>query len=224
MTEGKFNNALVRHVLDEKNKGVFDSSTPLSITFKDAKKFDVQNPIIGNIISQVNANQIGEKGVKELFAMAEDEKIRRRLKAMKRRDNEDDGEGGSCGSGPPPPLPSPLSAQTLPSPPAFSPLRSPPTLNILLDSEGGFFGTQSLNDVRNDLWNSEKFERDYSKPITSSTDKAENSVEIIPKVKERKLKPEEITFSDELSKLFPEANEKIAEQEEEINDLPLKNI
>ena len=55
-------------------------------------------------------------------------------------------------------------------------------------------------------------------------DKAENSVEIIPKVKERKLKPEEITFSDELSKLFLEASEKIAEQEEKMNDLPLKNI
>ena len=54
--------------------------------------------------------------------------------------------------------------------------------------------------------------------------KAENPVEIIPKVKERKLKPEEITFSDELSKLFPEAKEKIAEPEEKINNLPLKNI
>ena len=84
MTDGKFNDALVRHVPDEKNKGVFDSSTPLSITFKDAKKFDVQNPIIGNIISQVNANQIEEKGVKGLFARAEDEKIRRRLEARKR--------------------------------------------------------------------------------------------------------------------------------------------
>ena len=50
----------------------------------------------------------------------------------------------------------------------------------------------------------------------SLTDKAENSVEIIPKVKERKLKPEEITFSDELSKLFPEANKKIAKKEEKI--------
>ena len=70
----------------------------------------------------------------------------------------------------------------------------------------------------------EKFETDYSKPITSLTDKTENLVEIIPKVKERKLRPEEIAFSDELSKLFPEANEKIAEQEEKINDLPLKNI
>ena len=99
MTDGKFNDTLVRHVLDEKkNKGVFDSSTPLSITFKDQKKFNVQNPIIGNIISQVNANQIGGKGVKELFARAEDEKIRRMLKALKRQDNENGGEGGSGGS------------------------------------------------------------------------------------------------------------------------------
>ena len=98
VTDRKFNDALVRHVLDEKSKGVFDSSTPLSVTFKDAKKFDVQNPIIGNIISQVNANQIGGKGVKELFARAEDEKIRRRLKALKRQDNENGGEGGSGGS------------------------------------------------------------------------------------------------------------------------------
>ena len=51
VTDRNFNDALVRHVLDEKNKGVFDFSTPLSITFKDANKFDVQNPIIGNIIS-----------------------------------------------------------------------------------------------------------------------------------------------------------------------------
>ena len=77
-----------------------------------------------------------------------------------------------------------------------------------------FFGTESLIDVRNDLWNSEKFEIDNSRPITSLTGKAEIAVEIIRKVKERKLKPEEFTFSDELSKLFPEANEKIAEQEE----------
>ena len=38
VTDGKFNDALVRHVLDEKNKVVFDSSTSLSVTFKDAKK------------------------------------------------------------------------------------------------------------------------------------------------------------------------------------------
>ena len=80
VTDGNFNDALVRHVLDEKNKGVFNSSTPLSVRFKDAKKLDEQNPIIGNIISQVNANQIGEKGVKELFARAEVEKSGEGLK------------------------------------------------------------------------------------------------------------------------------------------------
>ena len=120
--------------------------------------------------------------------------------------------GGSGGSGPPPPLLLPLPPQTLPSPPAFSPSRSPPTLDDSLDSEGGFFGTEPLNDVTNDLWNSEKFGTDYSKPIASLTEKAENMIEIIPNVKE-KTKPKEITFSDELSKLFPEANEKIAEGE-----------
>ena len=57
VTDGKFNNALVRNVLDEKNKGVFTSFNPLSVTFKDAKKFDVQNRIIGNLLTQVSANQ-----------------------------------------------------------------------------------------------------------------------------------------------------------------------
>ena len=30
----------------KKNKGVFESPTPLSVTFKDARKFDIQNPIL----------------------------------------------------------------------------------------------------------------------------------------------------------------------------------
>ena len=67
VTDGKSNNGLVRNVLAEKNKDVFASSTPFSVTFNDAKKIDVQNPIIGNLISQVNVNQIGEQEVKELF-------------------------------------------------------------------------------------------------------------------------------------------------------------
>ena len=163
MTDGKFNDALVRHALNEKNKGVFDSSTLLSVTFKYAKKFDAQNPIIGNIISQVNANQIGEKGVKEFFAKAEEEKIRRRVEALRRRDDEDGGGGGGGSDRQPPPPPLPL--QRLPSLPIFSPPRSPPTLDHLFDEEGRFFGTGSLNDVRNDLWDDAKFETDYNKSL-----------------------------------------------------------
>ena len=163
MTDGEFNDALVRHVLDEKYKGVFNSPSPLSVTFKDAKKFDVQNRIIGNIISQVNANQIGEKGVKEFFAKAEEEKIRRRVEALRRRDDENGGGGGGGSDRQPPPPPLPL--QRLPSLPIFSPPRSPPTLDHLFDEEGRFFGTGSLNDVRNDLWDDAKFETDYNKPL-----------------------------------------------------------
>ena len=105
----------------------------------------------------------------------------------------------------------------LPHPPG-----SPPSLDDLLDGKGRFFGTESLNDVRDDLWNNSKFETDYSKPVTSLTDKTENTIELIPKVKERPPKPEEITFSDKLSKLFPEDNEKMAEQEEKIMVCRLK--
>ena len=97
-------------------------------------------------------------------------------------------------------------------------------MDDLLDGKGRFFGTESLNDVRDDLWNNSKFETDYSKPVTSLTDKTENTIELMPKVKERPPKPEEITFSDKLSKLFPEDNEKMAEQEEKISDLPLKDL
>ena len=43
---GKFNQTVIRRVLDQKNKGVFESPTPLSVTFKDARKFDIQNPIL----------------------------------------------------------------------------------------------------------------------------------------------------------------------------------
>ena len=39
---GKFNQAVVRRVLDEKNKGVFESPTPLRATFKDAKNLTLK--------------------------------------------------------------------------------------------------------------------------------------------------------------------------------------
>ena len=36
--DGKYNHAIVRRALDEKNNGLLQYGTPLSITFKDAKK------------------------------------------------------------------------------------------------------------------------------------------------------------------------------------------
>ena len=60
---GKFNQAIVRRVLDQKDKGVLESPTLLSATFKGAKKIDFQNPILGNLLTEVNPNQVSNKRV-----------------------------------------------------------------------------------------------------------------------------------------------------------------
>ena len=116
---------------------------------------------------------------------------------MRGPDSEDGGGRGPDGQPPPTPLP----LQKLPSPPSFSPnfLQPPqsslPSLDDSLDGEGGFFGTESLSEVRNDLWNNPKFETDYSRLVTSLTDKAENTIELIPKVKERYLNPKKLSLN-----------------------------
>ena len=66
VADGKFNQAVVRRVLDKKTIQVFESPTPLSVTFHDANKFDIQNPVIGNLLSQVNANKMSDAKVKQL--------------------------------------------------------------------------------------------------------------------------------------------------------------
>ena len=91
MADGKFNQIVVRRALDEKNKGVFESPIPLSVTFKDAKKIDIQNPIIRNLLSQVNANKISDAKVKQLLGQAKDEELQARLDRLRKRiDKSDD--------------------------------------------------------------------------------------------------------------------------------------
>ena len=46
VADGKLNQAVVRRALDKKNKEVFESPIPLSVSFKDTKKFCIQNPVI----------------------------------------------------------------------------------------------------------------------------------------------------------------------------------
>ena len=56
----KFNNAIVRHALDRKNASVMRIPNPLNVTFRDVKKFDIQNPIIGKVATQVKASKLTE--------------------------------------------------------------------------------------------------------------------------------------------------------------------
>ena len=64
VTDGQFNNVALRHLLNEKGKGVFKSQNPLAVTFKGANKFDIQNPVVGNLLSQVSASTLTDVQVK----------------------------------------------------------------------------------------------------------------------------------------------------------------
>ena len=96
VADGNFNQPVVHRALDQKNKGVFESPIQLSITLKVAEKFDIQNPIIGNLLSQVNANKISDAKVKQLLGQAKDEELQARLDRLRKRiDKSDDDDNNN---------------------------------------------------------------------------------------------------------------------------------
>ena len=54
----KFNNAIVRHSLDLKHQAIFCNPNPINVTFHDMKKFDLVNPVIGKLATQVKASKL----------------------------------------------------------------------------------------------------------------------------------------------------------------------
>ena len=54
----KFNNATVRRALDLKDQAIFRNLNPINMTFHDMKKFDLVNPVIGKLASQVQASKL----------------------------------------------------------------------------------------------------------------------------------------------------------------------
>ena len=54
----KFNNATVRRALDLKDQAIFRNPNPINMTFHDMKKFDLVNPVIGKLASQVQASKL----------------------------------------------------------------------------------------------------------------------------------------------------------------------
>ena len=54
-----FNNAIVRHLLDLKDQAIFCNPNPINVvTFYDMKKFDLVNPVIGKLATQVKASKL----------------------------------------------------------------------------------------------------------------------------------------------------------------------
>ena len=122
----KFNNAIVRHALDLKNEAVFHNPNPLNVTFHDVKKFDLVNPVIGKLATQVKASKLTDYELtKKILGQGETDKLQNRFELFKKGldeiindDDEDDdentgsggieggrGRGGGNDGTPPRPLP-----------------------------------------------------------------------------------------------------------------------
>ena len=99
----KFNNAIVRHVLDRKDASVMKNPNPLNLTFRDAKKLDMQNPIIGKVSTQVKASKLTEDQLTRRILMQDQiydiESRLEKLKHLIRMDSDNDGGGGGSGGG-----------------------------------------------------------------------------------------------------------------------------
>ena len=96
----KFNNAIVRHALDRKDASVMQNPNPLNLTFRDVKKFDMQNPIIGKIATNVKASKLTEDQLSRRILMQDQiSDIANRLEKLKRPIRRDSDDGGGSGSG-----------------------------------------------------------------------------------------------------------------------------
>ena len=98
----KFNNVILRRALDRKDEAIFRNPNPINVTFHDMKKFDLVNPVIGKLASQVRASKLTDYDLtKKLLEQGKIDKLQLRLDALKYGINkdDDDDDGGTGGGG-----------------------------------------------------------------------------------------------------------------------------
>ena len=136
VTDGEFNNAGIRRVLDQKFPTIMNKPTATNFMFKDKAKFNVQNPVIGSLYNQVLTNKQKEKLQLEEIGKApsvKDIDIKKKLDDLNKfnlgirgkkdddDDDDDDNKNNNSGNrnnliGPPlPPLRGPLTPPITPS-------------------------------------------------------------------------------------------------------------
>ena len=128
VTDSEFNNAGVRRVLDQKYPTIMGKPTATSFIFKDKAKFDIQNPIIGNVFNEILTDKQKEEKQLNLIKNAPsitDLNIKKRLDDLGKiregidDDDDDDDDNNNNTAGP---LPPPLSPffPTPPNTPSYS--------------------------------------------------------------------------------------------------------
>ena len=122
VTDRKFNNAGIRRKLDLKYPSIIKKPTASNFLFRDIKQFDVQNPVIGGLYSQLQIRTSDQLKLLKKAPNIKDLKIRNALERLKKfnlnkgaADDDDDNDdipglprgrrGQPPGSGPPPPPP-----------------------------------------------------------------------------------------------------------------------
>ena len=94
----KFNNAIVRHSLDLKDKAIFRNPNPINITFHDMKKIDLVNPVIGKLASQVKASKLTDYQLtKKILQQGEIDELQLRLYKLKYGVKKDHDDGNNTG-------------------------------------------------------------------------------------------------------------------------------
>ena len=83
VTDGEFNDVGLRRVLDSHNSDIFKVSNPLSLVFKNAHTFNLKNPVLGNLVSQIYAGGLSDENIKSLLLKGDIENIQTRLDNLK---------------------------------------------------------------------------------------------------------------------------------------------
>ena len=200
VTDGEFNNAGVRRVLDQKYPNLMNKPTATNFIFKDKAKFDIQNPIIGSLYNEILTDKQKEEGILKQIAKApnlKDIEIKKRLENLKKFENGIDDDDDDDDDDQPPKPPNQGNNNQF-DPFARLPDQRPPDVGLLTPPPTPF----------------KKF---LLEDVPSSSKSSENVL-----VKE---KPEKINFSGTLQKTFPKLGSQISlssiPEEEEIKDFDI---
>ena len=145
VTDGEFNNAGVRRVLDTKFPTIMNKLTATNFIFRDKAKFDIQNPVIGTLYNQLLTKKQKEKIELEAIGKVpsvKDIDIKKKLDDLNKfnlgirgnnNDDDDDDDDDDNSGIPPPPLLSPFHPLT----PPITPSSLSDTQKFLLESSSG---------------------------------------------------------------------------------------
>ena len=123
VSHGKLNEGTkVRHLSelnDPKYKYFRQNNNPLDVVYREKAKFDVQNPIIGDLLKKINKGKLSDEeyfkktktapnikdlDIKERFNKVFEKDTRKKDNFLDQTDNGDDSPPGSPGLPPPPPI------------------------------------------------------------------------------------------------------------------------